>query len=173
MLFRINDDITIKSDRYTFMICQDKGLTRFPKGVEAYYHKPIRYCRFFHEILESAQNIGVSICDRIRSVIDKEIKLFNFLKSIDNYDVLKQKSVCGCIIKLDGDCYVVKYSSYSTYHCSLGDALFFIWSLNLKENFGSVESHTYCTHEEIIDSMNSFECEVSNSFDISFNNMNN
>lgn len=166
MLLRVDDAIVVKSDRYTFMTCHDKGFTRFPGGNEGNYYKPVRYSGPFNEIKYSLDKEDANISNDLFELIRLEYEMMYFLlvdfscSSDDEYEIF------GSFIKFDIDYYVNKYKTYKTYYPKLGPSLYMAWICHLREGIcGQTE---FCNVQDILENMKLFKDKVSNDFDVEF-----
>lgn len=164
MLLRVDDSVVLKSDRYCFIVCHDKGITRFPGGVEGNYYKPVRYCGLFHEIKISLDkedaNISTDLLELMRLEYEMWSCLSKFKRDIDKYNICKSE------IKFDKDCFINKYSSCRTYHNKLGVALYMAWVHHFREGlYGQTE---FCTVQDVLESMKIFKDKLSSDLGVEF-----
>jgi len=169
MLFRVDGNITIRADRYCFMVCQDKGMTKFPKGIMAPYHKPLKFCGYFHEMVRSIEAEAAKVSDEISNIMREEFQMRSSLNAFDgSFD---KYSIVGTDIRFDKDCYINKFASYTTYNRSPGHSLFSAWTQHLREHprFGSAEKdYNLCEPSEIAKAMQEFKEQVAKDHGVDF-----
>jgi hypothetical protein len=158
MLLRIDDTTVIKSDRYCFMQCVDKGLTKFPGGVQSIYFKPVKFYGSF-------SNLGpdLSADKRVATAID----CFNDFKNFVNGLKLKSEAFefLGYKIKYDKDCFQASVgSNYTLYHSTANAAVIDCLTQHLRSDkkFGHNEQDlVYGTFESIMETISSCKTLVS------------
>lgn len=145
MLLRIDEELVIKSDRYCFMVCQDKGKQKFPGGVVADYFKPLTY----HGCISS---ITVNN-DKLKDVVKAEIALFEQIHSLKINR--EEVNFMGFTAVKDRDCIMVKIAAgYNLYYGTINQALTSCWShhLRISDDFGhsSNDQSVFGTYDGIL-----------------------
>lgn len=162
MLIRIDDLIVIRSDRYCFMICHDKGMTKFPKGLVAPYYKPFAFVGCFHEIehIIKRENSETSL-----EIFKKDQDLEKWLYTIPSKDFTSYK-ILGRTINFDKDCYTLNFGHFKTYNSSLGSALYGCWTFYLRE---AEEFQEFFDLSLLDKAYDDFVNAVSGEFNVEFN----
>lgn len=143
MLLRIDEEFVIKTDRYCFMICKDKGMTKFPNGVEALYYSPVKYCRTLGSTIgvttthDGGHHDLISIFDGHElpndyvTVCEEEGKLISYLNEMSFND--RDDKIFGCKIKKCRNYYIAECGR-RIFPTTYGSAIFCCYLHHLRED---------------------------------------
>jgi hypothetical protein len=144
MLIRINEKFVIKTDRYCFMICVDKGMRPFPGGIVRQYFEPSKYCHSLKQTIEcktthdgghyDVVNVfdGCKLPDDYIEACNKENELYEFLESSKFSE--KEYELFECKVKPCRNYYTVSIPGRDVYPSTLASSIFTCHSSNLREN---------------------------------------
>lgn len=152
MLIRINDDYVVKSDTYSFRLCEDKGMTKFPGGFSALYYKPLYHYRNIGPIAKKLENISIAVPVGLLDVIKVEDEIKGMINENCNVAAMKLGDI---ILSTMSNCCSIKVGSYTCYPSKIKHALYDLWSFYLKcdDRFGFQESYNppeFSTFDEIL-----------------------
>lgn len=79
ILINIGTDLFLKSDKYSFFICVDKGDTKFPGGVISRYYKPMSWHNAISDTEHCIARNNYEISDETINFINKEKEFFKWI----------------------------------------------------------------------------------------------
>lgn len=165
MLIRIDDLIVIRSDRHCFMVCHDKGMTKFPKGLVAPYYKPFAYVGCLYEAGNIIIREGASINDKISEIFKMDYDLKQWLKTIIDKDFTSCE-IFNKKVNFDRDCFILNFDSFKNYNSTLGSALYECWSYHIRE---AEEFHEFFDLSLLERLYDDFVNIISGKFNVEFN----
>lgn len=153
MLIRLNDKWVIKTDRYQYMLCVDKGPTKFPGGIIAPLYSPNKFCSTLCSTITAKTKrddnmVGVLDDQQIDAVYiaacEAEEELYELANHIDgdvdecemfesHIEFHKDHYVVTLPVR-NGDGSVEKLGSHHVYPPTYGSAIMDCYSFYLKEH---------------------------------------
>ena len=132
MLVQISGKYYFKDDNYGFMLCEDKGRTKFPTKTVDHYYKPLKYPSTLHSTCRCMYEIDVVPSDEFVDCCKREYEVMNWVKSI-NMPSVESVHALWQDVKYDKDVYVVTARGKKSYRTYVPKANMVFWDCYINE----------------------------------------